>query len=497
MKLPTRLTYALRMIVEIAQGSSPDTPVRLSEISTITGISRNYLEQLAMLLKSNSLVLGTSGRRGGYRLAKPASEIKVLDIVKATIGPIQLTECIANPDCCARKSLCESRSIWSLINIQMQSVLEYYTLQDLMDEEQLEDINRQIQILRSNGHNPAGTGPSTTLVQDREEQATGEAYAHGEKVPSAPLPGASWARAGNPALAHAATHASSPPSSHDVGEVDFLETIQWLEEELRHRIGNEHGSIPLDSPNTAVMYVSNQREIKYMPFSLLAAAEIFNAAGEDWTMTAAAWDSRELFQGFMEKGASGAFNKKVLSMVRKFNSKKIVLSECGHTVWPPKWTNVQTSSVEMSIPVESFVHTMLKYLKSGKIRLDPSRITEPVTYHDPCILGRHYGITEEPRYLLSKAVSDFREMYPNRSENWCCRGGGGSTTEYNERKLEMAKIKADQILRTGAKIVATSCPNCIDGLNELLGRTKLDVKVQSVGELVARALVHKKVPKRK
>jgi Fe-S oxidoreductase len=88
-----------------------------------------------------------------------------------------------------------------------------------------------------------------------------------------------------------------------------------------------------------------------------------------------------------------------------------------------------------------------------------------------------------------KAVSDFREMYPNRKENWCCGGGGGVPIEYNPRRRELSKIKADQLRRTGAKVVATSCPNCMDGIAELVGEYNLDLKIQSVSELVSQALI--------
>jgi Fe-S oxidoreductase len=133
---------------------------------------------------------------------------------------------------------------------------------------------------------------------------------------------------------------------------------------------------------------------------------------------------------------------------------------------------------------------MLNYVRGERIRLDPSKNAEPVTYHDPCLFGRYYGITEEPRYLLAQSVADFREMYPNRLENWCCKGGGGLPTAYNSRRAEISKIKVDQILRTGAKVVATSCPNCIDGLGELVGEYNLDLKIKSVGEVVSQALIH-------
>jgi CheY-like chemotaxis protein len=82
-------------------------------------------------------------------------------------------------------------------------------------------------------------------------------------------------------------------------------------------------------------------------------------------------------------------------------------------------------------------------------------------------------------------------MYPNRTENFCCTGGGGamSMSEYTPRRLESAAIKARQIADTGAKVVVTSCHNCVDGLNDVIKHYKLDCRVEQLVDLVANALV--------
>jgi len=104
-------------------------------------------------------------------------------------------------------------------------------------------------------------------------------------------------------------------------------------------------------------------------------------------------------------------------------------------------------------------------------------------------------MTEEPRELLQLVASDFREMYPNRAENYCCTGGGGamSMTEYAPRRLKSAKIKADQLRATGAKIVVTSCHNCVDGLFDLIKHYKLNMQVKLLVNMVSSALI---VPER-
>jgi CheY-like chemotaxis protein len=141
--------------------------------------------------------------------------------------------------------------------------------------------------------------------------------------------------------------------------------------------------------------------------------------------------------------------------------------------------------------MESSVVTMLRYIKEGRIRVDKERNKEVVTFHDSCNNARSCGFYEEPRELLNLAVTDFREMYPNRAENYCCTGGGGamSMSEYTPQRLKSGKIKADQLKATGAKVVVTSCHNCVDGLTDLIRHYKLGMKVAQLVNLVANAMI--------
>ncbi|MBI4669184.1 MAG: response regulator [Elusimicrobia bacterium] len=123
--------------------------------------------------------------------------------------------------------------------------------------------------------------------------------------------------------------------------------------------------------------------------------------------------------------------------------------------------------------------------------MDKTRNKGIYTYHDSCNNARSCGMTEEPRELLNLVVSDFREMHPNRMENFCCTGGGGamSMSEYTPQRLKSAKIKADQLKATGADTVVTSCHNCVDGLSDLIKHYKLNMKVTQLVNLVSNALI--------
>jgi len=120
-------------MVELARELRGADLVHLGQIARITGLSENYLAQLAMSLKNAGLVIGVSGKRGGYTLALPAERIQVGEIVRALIGPISLTDCVANPSICLNSESCETRMIWAIVNHRVEQALAEFTLADLVD----------------------------------------------------------------------------------------------------------------------------------------------------------------------------------------------------------------------------------------------------------------------------------------------------------------------------------------------------------------------------
>jgi Fe-S oxidoreductase len=93
-------------------------------------------------------------------------------------------------------------------------------------------------------------------------------------------------------------------------------------------------------------------------------------------------------------------------------------------------------------------------------------------------------------------VMDFVEMEPHGAENYCCGGGGGmlAMSEFAKDRLAAARIKADQITATGAEVVATSCHNCLDQLDEIKRHYKLKLKIRNLSEFVADAIVWPRQP---
>ncbi len=275
---------------------------------------------------------------------------------------------------------------------------------------------------------------------------------------------------------------------------DYVDTLEWLSEEMEAEHSDPKATIPIDKMDADIVYSINPREVKYDPRTISDAALIFYAAGEDWTMPSEGWDMTNfgLFSGDDDLG--GAVAKRLYDKVTELRGKTLVISECGHGYRSTRCEGPNWAKMNVDFVMESSVDTMLRYIKEGRIKVDKSKNTTPVTFHDSCNNARSCGLTEEPRELLNLVCSDFREMYPNRAENYCCTGGGGamSMSEYTPQRLKSAKIKADQLKATGAEIVVTSCHNCVDGLADLIKHYKLGMQVTQLVNLVANALVIEK-----
>lgn len=276
-----------------------------------------------------------------------------------------------------------------------------------------------------------------------------------------------------------------------ISQEDWLETVKWLEEELQAELGNPQVRLPVDEKGARILYAINPREAMFFPMSIMAAGKIFYAAGERWTFSSENFDVTNygLYSG--EDDIAGELSARLIRAKQKLGCEEIVLAECGHGYNSNRWEVFDWLKQWQGHQVKSILELIKEYIQKGKIKLDPNRNTEPVTLHDPCNLVRLGGLIEEQRFILRKAVADFREMIPNREKNYCCGGGGGqlAMTRFASRRLKVGQIKADQIRQTRATVVAAPCHNCIDQLMELNKHYQLKISIKTITELVAHALV--------
>lgn len=276
-----------------------------------------------------------------------------------------------------------------------------------------------------------------------------------------------------------------------IPEEEFVDTIQWMEEELQDELEDENAQIPLNQEGRDILYTLNPREPKFFPLSISAMAKVFYAAGESWTLSSKMYDVTNYgyFSGNDDEAKHIAQN--MYDEVQKLGCKTLVLGECGHGSRALRWESPNYMKQKPDFEMITLVELIEKYIKTGRIRLDKTLNTKSYTIHDPCNITRNGGLYQTLRFVVKSAVPELIEMDPYGNENFCCGGGGGmlAMSEYNERRLKIGEIKAEQIRKTGAKVVITPCHNCVDQLVQLNHHYHLGVEIKSVAEVVADAIV--------
>ncbi|MBU1069649.1 Rrf2 family transcriptional regulator [Myxococcota bacterium] len=134
MKFSTRVRYGMRAMVELAQGGE-DRPVPLAALAQRQNLSIKYLENLFHALRDAGLVLASRGPHGGYRLARPADGITVLEVAQALDGRVQLVECVGNPRFCDQTNHCQTFPLWADLSRVLEARMAQISLAMLVRNE--------------------------------------------------------------------------------------------------------------------------------------------------------------------------------------------------------------------------------------------------------------------------------------------------------------------------------------------------------------------------
>ncbi len=131
MRVSAKVDYALRAMAEL--GAAPPGPVKGERISTAQAIPPKFLENILIELRHAGLVASQRGAEGGYRLARPAAEITVADVIRAVEGPIASVRG-ARPDEVSYVGPATSlQEVWLELRAAMRGVLEQVTIADVVD----------------------------------------------------------------------------------------------------------------------------------------------------------------------------------------------------------------------------------------------------------------------------------------------------------------------------------------------------------------------------
>src|SRR4029434_6958624 len=127
-------------------------------------------------------------------------------------------------------------------------------------------------------------------------------------------------------------------------------------------------------------------------------------------------------------------------------------------------------------------------IRDGRIKLAASA-DGSVTYHDPCYLGRHNGVFDQPRALIQSTGARLTEPTRSRSNSFCCGAGGGQFWKDEEKGTERVSTnRYRELKQTGAKTVATGCPFCMRMIAEETAKEEPEtaMEVLDIAEIVAK-----------
>ena len=266
--------------------------------------------------------------------------------------------------------------------------------------------------------------------------------------------------------------------SHNVFDEDNEERADWVDD-LRER--PDHGYI---KEKADVVYFTGCVSA-YFPMAQkipIALTKVLESADVDFTLLG----HEEWCCGFplLSAGLRDHINDIIehnISAVRQKGARKVVFA-CPSCY--QMWKGHYPREFEI-FHVTQFLEELISL---RRLRLKGLDLT--VTYHDPCDLGRGSKEFDAPRDVI-RAVPGIKlvEMEHNREDCFCCGGGGNLEIFDPGLSSEIARNKIDEVIRTGAQAVVTSCQQCVRVMNTYVRRNKISLEVMDIVELIQKALV--------
>jgi Fe-S oxidoreductase len=270
----------------------------------------------------------------------------------------------------------------------------------------------------------------------------------------------------------------------------LLDTLEFLSEEIKDGIGVE-APFPIDQQGAEYLFLPAVSDFLMEAETLMGNAAVFRATGDSWTIGTGYFDGINYGLFYSDQVLEHVV-KKIHAEAQRLGVRKILIGECGHASRSAKYFYPTFCGGKDALPVVNIMEYTHQAWKEGRLKLKAGAIAERVTYHDPCNIARPGWIVEQPRELLKAICRDYVEMTPNRRDNICC-GGGGGTVSIDEiqpyRTLVGGRAKADQIRATGAKYCVAPCANCKKQLRELVAEHGIDCQIVGLHDLLYKAIV--------
>ena len=136
MKMNTKVRYGLRAMIEISKKESPPGILQ-KEISAAQEIPLKYLDSIITGLRNAGLIVNYGGKRSGYILTRPTTEISVYDIYRAFEPDLVLVNCACPGNECSRIHICPAKDYWFELNNTIKTQMESTTLDQIIKKHKI------------------------------------------------------------------------------------------------------------------------------------------------------------------------------------------------------------------------------------------------------------------------------------------------------------------------------------------------------------------------
>ncbi|MGB6873515.1 MAG: (Fe-S)-binding protein [Dehalococcoidia bacterium] len=219
----------------------------------------------------------------------------------------------------------------------------------------------------------------------------------------------------------------------------------------------------------------------------IATANILNRAGVDFGILGPKENC--CGESIRKTGDETLFRHLARENIKTFidnGVKKILVSSphCYHTF------KNEYPEFKVNFEVIHVSQYLFELINEGRLELT-KEYGKKVTYHDPCYLGRHNGIYDEPREVLKKVPGlELIEMTESREDSLCCGGGGGGIWMDVPKAERFSDIRLEQAIEVGAEVLVTACPYCITNFEDSrLTREDTEViEIKDITEVIQEAI---------
>ncbi len=265
----------------------------------------------------------------------------------------------------------------------------------------------------------------------------------------------------------------------------FEDRVDWMGDEF-------DTDVFFDEDEADILVTMSSIEIMKYPHAIGATAKILNALGEKWTFRGDGYEATNFGMLSGNTDWQKHSTMKIIDAAIRCGAKTVILPECGHAYGALRWQGANIYGEPLPFKVVHVSEFLADVIGSGRLKLEKVKdLNKKYTFHDPCQVSRRGGATEAPRIVMEALGIDITEMSPTGDDNWCCGGGGGVVTikRADNLRYKVFELKMDQVERTGADTVLSTCSNCRQSFADSIEHFGWDKKVESLLELVAENIV--------